>query len=107
MIRTASDGGVTVKETGETMDGTDINASYTAKYDGKEYPVIGEPWDTISIRRIDANNFITETRKIGGKYHFKGRIVISGDGKTMSVNLTGTNAKGEPTAASIVFDRQR
>ena len=36
-------GGVKVTTTGENMDGTPINSSYTAKYDGKEYPVTGAP----------------------------------------------------------------
>jgi hypothetical protein len=58
-----------------------LNSSYAAKYDGKEYPVIGQSWDRISIRQKDADVFTTETRKTGGKYHFKGRIVISTDGK--------------------------
>lgn len=88
------------------MDGATINASYTAKYDGREYPVTGEPWDRIAIRQIDANTFTTETKKTSGKYHFKGQIVISGNGNLMTVNLVGTNAKGEPTTATIVFDKQ-
>ena len=51
-MREASDGGVKVTTTGEYMDGTPINGSFTAKYDGKEYPVTGAPWDTISIKQI-------------------------------------------------------
>jgi hypothetical protein len=39
--REASDDGVKVTMTGERADGTPINGSYTAKYDGKEYPVTG------------------------------------------------------------------
>src|SRR5713226_3657805 len=64
-VREASDGGVKVTTTGENMDGTPINSSYTAKYDGKEYPVTGAPWDTISIRQKDANTFTSETKKTG------------------------------------------
>jgi hypothetical protein len=49
--REASDGGVKVTTTGERSDGAAINGSYTAKYDGKEYPVAGAPYDTIAIKQ--------------------------------------------------------
>src|SRR5882762_6247759 len=65
-VREASDGGVKVTSTGERMDGTAINSSYTAKYDGKEYPVTGVPWDTISIKQINANTYTSEVKKTGG-----------------------------------------
>ena len=40
----AMDGGIKLTATGERKDGTAINSSYTAKYDGKEYPVTGATW---------------------------------------------------------------
>src|ERR1700716_2918854 len=48
--REASDGGVKVTTTGEQADGTPINANYMAKYDGKDYPVTGAPYNTIAIK---------------------------------------------------------
>src|SRR6266851_8406500 len=44
-----------IKRTGESVDaeGKTISFSYTAKYDGKEYPVSGSDlYDTISLKRI-------------------------------------------------------
>jgi hypothetical protein len=105
-VREASDGGVKVTSTGESMDGTAINSSYTAKYDGKEYPVTGAPWDTISIKQIDANTFTTELKKTGGKFHSKGRTVVSTDGKTMTSTGKGTDAEGKPSTRTIVYDKQ-
>lgn len=105
-VREASDGGVKVTAKGENMDGTSINSSYTAKYDGKAYPVTGAPWDTISIKQIDSNTFESETKKTGGKYHSKGRTVISKDGKTMTLTAKGTDAEGKPTSATIVSEKQ-
>ena len=69
MVREASDGGVKSTSTGQRKDGTAIHSTYTAEYDGKEYPVTDAAWDTISIKQIDANTFTTETKKTGGKYH--------------------------------------
>ena len=88
------------------MDGAPINSNYTAKYDGKEVPVTGAPWDTISIKQINANTFTSETKKTGGKYHSKGKTVISNDGKTMTLTSKGTNAEGKPTTATIVSEKQ-
>ena len=105
-VREASDGGVKQMVSGERTNGDVIKGGYTAKYDGKEYPVIGARWDTISIKQVDANTFTSEVRKIGGKYHSKGRTVISQDGKTMTLTTKGTNAEGKPTTATIVSEKQ-
>ena len=64
MVREASGDGVKVTSTGVREDGTAVNWSYTAKYDGKEYPVTGNaPFDTVSIKQIDANTFTTVLSK--------------------------------------------
>ena len=99
-------GGVKVTSTGQRKDGTAINASYTVKYDGKEYPVTGAAWDTVSIKQIDANTFTSEQKKTGGKYHTTGRTVISKDGKTMTITNKGTNADGKPSSATLIYEKQ-
>ena len=106
MVREASDGGLKSASTGQRKDGTAINSSYTAKYDGKEYPVTGAPWDTTSIKQIDANTLTAENKKTGGKYHTTGRIVISNDGKTMPFTTKGTDAEGKPAKTKIVYEKQ-
>jgi hypothetical protein len=88
------DGGVRTTRTGQLTDGTPSNLSYTCKYDGKECPVTGGPFDTIAVRRIDANTTSYEARKTGGKYHMMGRTVISKDGKTRTQTAKGTDAEG-------------
>ncbi len=104
----AIDGGVKVTNTGERQDGAAINSSSSIKYDGKEYPVTGtgSPWDTTSRKQIDANTFTFENKKSGGQYHTKGRIVISKDGKTMTMTAKGTNAEGQPYSATQINEKQ-
>jgi hypothetical protein len=100
-VRTASDGGVKVTITGERTDGTAMNSRYTAKFDGKDYPVTGANfWDTISMKQIDANTFTFET-KAGGKSYNTGRIVISNDGKTMTETRTRPGG-----ILTIVYEKQ-
>jgi hypothetical protein len=53
--REASDGGVKATTTGQQADGTSINANFTAKYDGKEYPAAGAPYDIVAIKQVNAN----------------------------------------------------
>src|SRR3984893_17793626 len=54
--REASDGGVKVSITGELADGTALNSSYTAKYDGTDSTVTGNaPFDTIAVKQVNAN----------------------------------------------------
>jgi hypothetical protein len=102
----ASDGGAKRTVTGERQDGTAIKTSATIKYDGKEYPVTGATWDTISVKQIDADTFTIEQKKTGGKYHATGRTVISKDGKTMTTTIKGTNAEGQPFTGTAVYDKQ-
>jgi hypothetical protein len=100
------DGGVKITRTGQLANGTPSNYSYAYKYDGKEYPVTGAPFDTISVKRIDANSWSWEVRNTGGKYHATGRTVLSKDGKTMTQTSTGTDAEGKPMTQTLVFEKQ-
>ena len=100
------DGGTKLTATGERQDGTKINSTTTVKYDGKEYPVTGAQWDTTAVKQVDANTFTYESKKTGGKYHMTGRTVISPDGKTMTTTSKGTNAEGQPTTGTFVYDKQ-
>jgi hypothetical protein len=107
VAREAADGGVKVTTTGEQADGTAINASYTAKYDGKDVQVTGNsPYDTIAIKQVNANTLTDARKKTGGKYQGTSRIVISNGGKTMTTTTKGTNADGKAFASTFVFDKQ-
>ena len=107
VTREASDDGVKVSITGEQADGTPIQASYTAKYDGKEVQVTGNaPYDTIAVKQVNANTFTDERKKTGGSYKGIGRTVISNSGKTMTLTTKGTSADGKPLNVTLVFDKQ-
>jgi hypothetical protein len=107
-VREASGGGVKVTNTGERADGTQINTSYTAKYDGTASTVTGtgSTYDTISIKQVDANTLTDERKKTSGPYHATSRTVISNAGKTMTVSIKGTSADGKAFTATNVFDKQ-
>src|SRR5262245_23751630 len=76
-------------------EGKPIDIQFTANYDGKDYPVTGNPdWDTIAIKRIDAYK-VEVTPKKAGKVVSTNTRVVSNDGKTMTITEIGVNAKGE------------
>ena len=107
VTREAADGGVKQTAIGELADGTAINASYTAKYDGKDVQVAGNaPYDTISIKQVNANTFTDERKKTGGPYKATGRTVVSNGGKTMTATTKGTNGQGKEFTSTFVFDKQ-
>ena len=97
-----------LKYSGKTVnaDGTTSDTTWTAYFDGKDYPYIGSPnIDTISLKRIDRYN--TEgTFKKAGKVTDHGKRVVSQDGKVYTYTNEGINAQGKPVKNVQVFDKK-
>jgi hypothetical protein len=87
-------------------DGKATVTQWTAYFDGKDYPVTGEPnADTISLKRID--RFNTEcTMKKAGEAISRLTGVVSRDGKVWTLTVEGTDAQGKPVRRVLVFDRR-
>jgi hypothetical protein len=94
-----------------TIDGTDKDGKpthneWTGKFDGKDYPVKGDPnQDTRSVTKIDDRTYGFNAKK-GGKVNISGRIVMAADGKSRTVTTTGTDAKGNKVRSTSVYDKQ-
>ena len=94
-----------------TFDGTDgagnaLHNEWTGKFDGKEYPLVGDPTaDSRSYRRIGARTLML-TGKKDGKVTVSGRIVVSANGKSRTVTTTATDAKGKRIRNIAVYDKQ-
>ncbi len=104
--RVASDGGVQATTTGVQADGKPLNSTATVKYDGKDYPVTGAPWDTVAVKQVDANTFTGTAKQAKGKFHATTQTVISKDGKTMTTTVNGTDADGKALNATLVYGKQ-
>ena len=64
---------------------TPTGETYTANFDGKEYPVKGSyDYDTVSLKRL-GERAVEETDKLKGKVTEIGTWTVSKDGKTMTV----------------------
>jgi len=89
-----------------SADGTSTTSSYSAHFDGKDYPYTGNSTlDAITMKRID-NRSWEATNKKAGKVVLAGTNVVSQDGKTLTWTYKGTNAQGQPTSGVQVFDKQ-
>ena len=107
-VREAAGDGVKVTTTGERSDGSAVNTTYTAKFDGSPASLSGQgaPYDTVSLKQVDANTFTYETRNSTTKYSAHGRLVVSHDGKTMTMTAKGTDAEGKPMTVTLVYEKQ-
>jgi len=92
-----------------TVDGTDADgkpahSEWTGKFDGKDYPVTGDA--TADMRSYKKEGKDLElTNKKDGKVTMSGKVVISADGKTRTVTISWTDAKGEKMTSTAVYDK--
>ena len=100
--------GDSVKITVEGTDsaGTATRNEWTGKFDGKDYAVTGDPTsDMRSYKKVN-DSTLTFTATKDGKVTLTGRVVISADGKTRTVNITATDANGKKARGTSVYDKQ-
>ena len=90
-----------------TADGFSMHwngLSYDAKFDGKEYPVNGDPsHTTVTLKKVDART-VVETDHRMGKATDEIRMAVAADGKTMSTEDKDL-AHGQTT--TFTFDKQQ
>jgi hypothetical protein len=87
-------------------DGSRTEAKFTAKMDGKDYPIKGSAnADTVSLKRIDART-IERTDKRAGKVIETSTTVFSTDGKTSTTTGKGHCSKGEEFDYVAVNEKQ-
>jgi hypothetical protein len=95
---------VTVDGTGR--DGKPAHNEWTGKFDGKDYPVTGDPdSDMRSYKEVD-DHTLELTVKKAGKVTLSGRIVVSADGKTRTLTSSGTDPEGKKFKSIAVYDKQ-
>jgi hypothetical protein len=94
-----------------TVDGTDgtgkpTHSEWTGKYDGKDYPVTGDPsTDRRSYKKVN-DHTLAFTNKKGDKVTISGRGVVSAGGKTRTVTINGTDSDGKKFTSTAVYDKQ-
>jgi hypothetical protein len=103
---TATADGIDLTYESVAADGSVTSGKSSYKDDGKDYPITGSSeFDTASVKRIDANT-VESTQKKAGKTVGTTVRTVSKDGKTMTLKVKGTNAKGVAYDNVMVFDKQ-
>jgi hypothetical protein len=97
---------VKVTVNGIDAKGKATRSQWTGKFDGRDYPVIGDSAsDARSYNKRDDRtsefNTMNHGRVIGS-----GRIVVSADGKSRTVVVSGTDRDGKPFKNVAVYDKQ-
>lgn len=95
---------VTVKSSSKDAAGKTINLSYSAGYDGKWYPMAGNPnADHISMSVV-SDRELKWSSQLHGKGTIAGTATVSADGKHLTIKRTFVTMKGAPTDV-LEFDR--
>lgn len=94
-----------------TVDGTDAKGKqahneWTGKFDGKDYPVTGDPASDVRSYKTVNDRTLDLTVKKSGTVTVTGRIAVSADGKIRTVTTTGTDAKGKKSTSMAVYDKK-
>jgi hypothetical protein len=106
VVYEASGDDVKVTVDGVDGDGKPTHNEWIGKFDGKDYPLAGDPTvSTRSYKKIDDHT--TElTNKKDGKVVMSGKIVISADGKSRTLTVSGTDSKGKMIKYTALYDKQ-
>jgi hypothetical protein len=101
----ADDNGVKLSEEITDDKGQPLHISFETKFDGKDYPITGDPSsDSVSYQRVSANK-LRSTSKKAGKITTKATIVVSADGKVTTVHFTDYS-QAKPFKGVGIYDKQ-
>jgi hypothetical protein len=106
VVYEAAGDNVKVTTDGVDRDGKPLHTEWTGKFDGKAYPLTGDPTaDSRRYKEIGPGTLELANEK-DGKVVTHGRIVVSADGKTRTLRVTGTDSAGKMVTSTAVYDKQ-
>jgi hypothetical protein len=103
----SSTAGDSVKVVVDGVDATGkpVHNEWTGKYDGKDYPVLGDATaDSRSYQVVD-DHTLRLTNKKDGKVVAEATIVVSPDGKTRTFTGTRTDTTGTRVSQTVVYSK--
>ena len=93
------------------VDGVDAagkpaHNEWTGKFDGKDYPVTGDPFsDTRSYTPV-GDRTLDITIKKDGQVVLTGQMTLSDKGKSRRTTTKGKDASGQDISSSAVYEKQ-
>ena len=83
-----------------------IHYAYSANYDGKDVPVIGNPNGDMAARTPVDPTTTKLVNKKDGQIVSNMTLVDSADGKTLTITTTGKDGKGQNIDSVAVYEKQ-
>ena len=105
VIEAAGDN-VKITVDGIDRDGKSTHNEWTGRFDGKDYPVTGDPTSDMRSYTNVANRLLKMTIKKDGKVTVTGRVVVSADGKSRIVTTSDAGAEGKSLRNRSVYEKQ-
>jgi hypothetical protein len=97
---------VKVTTDGTGPDGSAVHTEWTGKFDGKDYPLTGDPTaDSRSYTKVNDRTLTLDNKK-DGKVTTSGRIVVSADGKSRTLTTSSKDSAGKKLTGTSVYDKQ-
>jgi hypothetical protein len=91
---------------GVDKDGKPVHTVWVGKFDGKPYPVEGNPaYNEVSYKMVNdrINDIIG---KKDGKTVWSGTVTVAKDGKSRIVGVSGKDADGKEFSGRAVYDKE-
>jgi hypothetical protein len=106
VVYTMDGDNIKVTTEGTDKDGKPLHTEWTGKFDGKDYPLTGDPTaDSRTYTKVD-DHTLTMANKMGGKVVVNGQITVSADGKTRTLKSTATDSAGKKMSNLAAYDKQ-
>jgi hypothetical protein len=106
VVYTADGDTIKVVTDGTDGKGNPMHTEWTGKFDGKDYPLTGDPTaDSRSYKTVDEHTLTLENKK-DGKVTTSGRIVISPDGKSRTLTVSAKDPAGKKITSTAIYDKQ-
>jgi hypothetical protein len=101
VYKAASGGQVKITADGVDANGKPTHSEWTGKFDGKDYPVAGDPTSDMRSYTKRDDRTLNFTVKKRGKVTVKGRVVVEADGKSRTVMTSGRTGFGTATSRAV------
>lgn len=106
VVYEAAGDSVKVTVEGVDKDGKATRNEWTGKFDGKDYPLTGDPnADSRSYKKVNALT-LALTNKKDGKVILTGKVVVSADGKTRTVTTSSTGSSGKKVSVTAYYNKE-
>ena len=106
VVYEAAGDSVKITVDGIDKDGKPVHHEWTGKYDGKDYPVTGDPTSDARTYKKTGDRTLDFAGKKDGKVTVKGQVAVSADGKSRTVTTTSTDSSGKKVTNTAVYDKQ-